>query len=79
MLLTGATDGIGLLLAHKLKALGARVLTVGRRSPDEADRLGIDRACYCQSDLSLPACGEQVASFVQEKGVAGIDLPGTFG
>ncbi len=72
VLITGATDGIGLALARRYQAAGARVLAVGRRPADALDESL--RAAYCRVDLAQPFAAALVAAFLSRRRVDHLDL-----
>lgn len=72
VLITGASDGIGLALARLLRGDGARVVSVGRR-PD-ADVAPELRDDYCRVDLAQPFAAALVAEFLGRRGIDGLDL-----
>lgn len=72
VLITGASDGIGLALARLYAARGARVLGVGRRPAAELPPEL--RGDYCRADLAQPYGPAVVAEFLRRRGVAGLDL-----
>lgn len=65
VLITGASDGIGLALARLLQGSGARVVSVGRRPDvDVAPQL---RGDYCRIDLAQPFAAAVVAEFLRRR------------
>lgn len=74
ILITGATDGIGLALARYYAGRRARLLLVGRRSAAELDDPLFSPATYCRADLALPDCDRVVAAWLEAQGVERIDL-----
>ena len=74
VLVTGATDGIGLALARLYQAAGDRLVLVGRRPLDSlSDRLFSDHN-YCQSDLSQSDCATPIATFLDTHEIRTIDV-----
>lgn len=74
ILITGATDGIGLALARRYYAQGARLLLFGRRPLATLAPPLFTSATYCQVDLSQPGCALIVADFLRAQTVARLDL-----
>ena len=74
ILLTGATDGIGLALARVWAARGERLLLHGRRPADDLPPGLLEAGEYCRADLVSPDCAEEVAAFLDERLVEGLDL-----
>lgn len=72
ILITGASDGIGLALTRRLRRNGARVLGVGRRSVTDIEP-GL-RGDYCRVDLAQPFAAAVVAEFLRRRDVAVLDL-----
>lgn len=73
ILITGATDGIGLELARAYHAHGARLILVGRRSIETLDPQIFRVHAYCRTDLAQPAAAAIIAAFVRSRGVPQID------
>ena len=76
ILITGATDGIGLALARQYQAAGARPLLLGRRAWADLPNLAAEFPAtdYCRADLAHAACAAQVRSFLQELGISKLDI-----
>lgn len=74
VLITGATDGIGMALAHHYREVGACLVLVGRRALTDLDSTFFDQANYCQTDLSEVGCEEAVAAWLAEKQIDRLDL-----
>ena len=74
VLITGATDGIGLALARHYQASGDRLILLGRRPRSELDPELFTADTYCQTDLNDPYCPAQVERFLLELEIEGIDL-----
>jgi short-subunit dehydrogenase len=72
ILITGASDGIGLELARQLQRGRARVLSVARR-PATALDAGL-RGDSCRVDLAQPFAAAVVAEFLRRRGVDALDL-----
>ncbi|MEE9315285.1 MAG: SDR family NAD(P)-dependent oxidoreductase [Rhizobiaceae bacterium] len=76
ILITGATDGIGLQLAKDYAARGHKVLATGRRSliTDE-DFFGVPNITYTRADQARPQqAAENIANAMRELGWAQLDL-----
>ena len=76
ILITGATDGIGLELARLYKQQGERPLLLGRREWAALAHLNkeFDEADYCQADLSRSDSAEIVHQFLQDRAIQQLDL-----
>ncbi|MDJ0973018.1 MAG: SDR family NAD(P)-dependent oxidoreductase [Planctomycetota bacterium] len=74
VLLTGATDGIGLAMARRLEAEGAVLTLVGRRPLEALDEVLFTPTTYCRADLSLPDAASRVVTFLEDQGRPPIDL-----
>ena len=76
ILITGATDGIGLELARLYKQRGERPLLLGRREWVALSHLNteFEAADYCQADLSQPDSAEIVRQFLQDRAINQLDL-----
>lgn len=79
IVITGATDGIGLALARLLRQRNERLVLVGRREPADVQPPAFEDglftpATYCQADLSLPDSPERVAAFLTAQGISAVDV-----
>jgi short-subunit dehydrogenase len=72
ILITGASDGIGLALARRYQAGGARVIALGRRAAGAIEPAL--RADYGRIDLAQPFAAALVAELLRRRGVARLDL-----
>lgn len=72
IVLTGATNGLGLALARHLAEQGQRQILVGRRALSELkDPLFTDET-YCRADLAETG-GECIAEFLDARGIEPVD------
>lgn len=74
VVITGATDGIGLALARHYRQAGARLILLGRRALDTLDQSFFTTACYCQVDLATTQSVEEVSLWLHENKIDAIDL-----
>lgn len=74
ILITGATDGIGLALAQHYQQLQWRVLLVGRRPLASLCAPLFTEQCYCEVDLSRSDCAEAMAGWLNDRGITSIDV-----
>ena len=74
ILLTGATDGIGLALARVWAARGEHLLLHGRRPPDELPPGLPEMGEYCRADLAEPGSAEEIGAFLDDRSVGELDL-----
>ena len=74
ILITGATDGIGLALARRYAQRGARVLLVGRRHPRDLDPTLFTPVNYCRADLAQSDALDRIGAFLRTEQVEHLDL-----
>ncbi len=73
ILITGATDGIGLAMARLYAERGVRLILVGRRPLAALDDPLFSEATYCRADLSQLDCHERVRSWLAVHDVDRLD------
>jgi short-subunit dehydrogenase len=74
ILITGATDGLGLELARLYQQQAARLILVGRRPLLTLDDPLFTEATYCQADLTHQDCADVVYEWLQTHDVQHLDL-----
>ncbi len=74
VLITGATDGIGRVLAEIYRARDVRLVLVGRRPLDSLKGGLYSEETYCEADLSKQDCADQVCSFLNSRKIRSLDL-----
>lgn len=74
VLITGATDGIGLELARLYQQRGARLVLVGRRRLSGLSEPLFTPATYCQTDLSQSDAAGTVARWLKEHDIDTLDV-----
>lgn len=74
ILVTGATDGIGLALAKYYQAQNMRLILVGRKSLNELDKTFFNEDNYCQAELTSATCAHDVRAWLQNKQIETIDI-----
>lgn len=74
ILITGATDGIGLALAQQYASANHQLILVGRRPfPPQPSSLFTPQT-YCQADLARPDAADTIASWLATHGIDTLDL-----
>ena len=79
ILITGATDGIGLAMARLWARQGwrqrlARLILVGRKALADLDAAFFNANNYCQADLSQPHAPSQIAQWLDAQEIGRLDL-----
>ncbi len=74
ILITGATDGIGLALAHRYRQQAAQLILVGRRPWAEVPLTDFSSEVYCQADLSQPECASLIQNHLHHRQIERLDL-----
>lgn len=74
IVITGATDGIGLALAQRYDTQRARLLLIGRRPLAALAPPLFTSDTYCQADLSQSGCAATIAEFLRVQRIARLDL-----
>ena len=71
VLITGATDGIGLALAERYDQEGHSLILVGRQ--ERPTGAMFDTSTYCQADLKADDAAERVKIFLEKNEIDGIN------
>ncbi len=74
ILITGATDGLGLAMARQYAGGKARLVLVGRQALADLDGPFFNASNYCQADLARPDAATRVEAFLQSQGIETLDL-----
>lgn len=74
VLITGATDGLGLALANNYRQHGSRVLLVGRRPLEALTPTLFTPQSYCRADLTDPDAHYHVAAWLAAQAITTLDL-----
>ncbi len=73
ILITGATDGIGLALAKYYLSRNQNLVLIGRKNISDLDSTIFTSKNYCKSDLSLANCSGPVVEFIEHLKINRID------
>lgn len=74
ILIIGATEGIGLALAHYYDSLGERLILIGNKPREEIQSYFFTPANYCHVDFSSPDCVDVIEKFLGRRMIESIDL-----
>lgn len=74
ILITGATDGIGLALAKQYQERNCRLILVGRRPLEALSDSLFTEATYCQIDLASENCTSELSSWLHGNSIVELDL-----
>ena len=74
VLITGATDGIGLALARQYRQRNARLILVGRKPLAHVEPRLFSSENYCRADLADPDCAQQIVDWLVAHQVSALNL-----
>ena len=74
ILITGATDGIGLALAQRYAQADERLVLIGRRSLGDLDGSFFNESNYCQADLADSDSPLTIERWLNDRGIEQLDL-----
>ncbi len=74
VLISGATDGIGLALAQQYQARGTKLILLGRRAPATLNPTLFTPTSYCRVDLAQPWCSAVVQAFLERQNITALDI-----
>jgi short-subunit dehydrogenase len=74
VVITGATDGIGLALAQQYQEQGARLILIGRRPIATLDSTFFTPDRYCQADLATLDSATHILSWLHKNKIVSLDL-----
>ncbi len=74
IIITGATDGIGLALAQRYQQQSTRLVLIGRRPLAALNDPLFSADTYCQADLSLPNAPQIIQDWLQTQRITSVDL-----
>ena len=74
IVITGATDGIGLELARLYGSRGHRLVLVGRQPPENLSDNLFQTAVYCRVDLREETAADELCHTLEGEGIEKIDV-----
>ncbi|MCB0192864.1 MAG: SDR family NAD(P)-dependent oxidoreductase [Anaerolineae bacterium] len=74
ILITGATDGLGLALAHYYRPTAKRLILVGRRAFQDVPLTEFDPNTYCRIDLAQANGAEVIDNWLEARNIRHLDL-----
>lgn len=74
ILITGATDGIGLALARLYQQQSNRLVLIGRKPLTALQDPILTPTTYCQADLSEPEVSQKIQAWLQAQHITKVDL-----